>query len=113
MDLLKGVLQKILGASPDLKRGINEARILDLWPKAVGPQIAKHAIAVQVKGSILMVSVEHPVWKQELHANKRLALTKLNTALTEELGKPSKGENWIEDLFILNPTKALPKFRGK
>ena len=113
MDLLNRVLEQILGNRPELKRGINEARILDLWPKAVGAQIAKYAQAVSLKGSTIMISIEHPIWKQELHSNKQLALKKLNECIYESLGHPPKGDRWIDDLFIVNPTKALPKFQKK
>ncbi len=113
MDKIVGIIQKILGSSPELKRGLNEARILALWPVAVGEQIAKHAQAVALKGNTIMISVNHPIWKQELHSNKRLALTKFNAKLKDELGPPSNREFWVEDLFIVNPTKEAPKFQKK
>ena len=113
MDKIVGILQKILGSSPELKRGLNEARILSLWPLAVGEQIAKHAQAVALKGHTIMISVNHPIWKQELHSNKRLALTKFNAKLETELGKPAGREFWVEDLFIVNPTKEVRGFQKK
>ncbi len=122
MDILNQVLKRILGSNPTLKQGVMEARILELWPLSVGPQIAKHAKAVQLKGTTLFIAVDHSIWKQELHANKRLAITKLNEKLIEELGKPTgEKEVWIEDLFFLgsNPnasesqSKAFPRPRKK
>ena len=110
MDPLSRVLLKILNSNPDLKKGVHEARILELWAPAIGEQIAKHAKAVQVKGKILFLSVDHPIWKQELHSNKRLALQKFNTKLAEELGKPDGRETWIEEIFFLGSTnETLPK----
>lgn len=121
MDLLNRVLQQILGSNPSLKQGVTEARILELWGESVGTQIAKHSKAVQVRDSILFLSVDHPIWKQELHANTRLAITKLNEKLVSELGSPpAPKENWIEDLFLMSPnpinespSKGKLKFRKK
>ena len=101
MDLLKGVLQKILRSNPNLGAGLHEAQILEHWANSVGPQIAKHAKAVQIKGSVLMVAVDHAIWKQELLANKNLALKKLNDHLLEVLGPATSGNTWITDLYIL------------
>ncbi len=101
MDLLNSVLKRIFSQNPELGKGVHEAKILELWPKAMGEPISRHARAVQIKGSTLFVSVEHPVWRQELHSNKMLALKKLNRMLREELGPPPEGKDfWIEDLYL-------------
>ena len=120
MDLLNGILKKIMSSRAELKVGLEEAKILDLWPVSVGEQIAKHAKAFQLKGSTLMVSVDHPIWKQELHANKMLALQKFNQQLNEALGKPDGRAEWITDMFLMspnpiseNPSKGSSKFRKK
>ena len=121
MNLLNRVLQQILGSNPALKQGVTEARILELWSSSVGPQIAKHAKAVQVRDATLFLSVDHPIWKQELHSNKRLALSRLNEKLIAELGQPVEPkEVWIEDLFLMSPnpinespSKGSPRFRKK
>ncbi len=113
MDVLNQILKKILSSKPELSKGLHEARILELWAKAMGETLSKHAKAVQVKGSTLFISVDQPVWRQELHSNKRLALQKLNRALIQELGTPNQREFWIEDLFFMgspgtngNPPKS-------
>jgi predicted nucleic acid-binding Zn ribbon protein len=121
MDTLSRILRRILETNRELKSGVHEARILELWPKAVGEGIARHARAVQIKAGTLYVAVEQSVWRQELLANKQRILEKLNTTLRSELGD-SKGESeapWIRDLFFLsggtsgNRTKAGKAFRKK
>ncbi|NDF14429.1 DUF721 domain-containing protein [bacterium] len=100
MDLLNTVLKKIFSQNPELGKGVHEARILELWSKAMGEPISKHARATQIQGSTLFIAVEQPVWRQELHSNKMLALKKLNHLLREELGPPPKRDFWVEELFF-------------
>ena len=113
MDVLNRVLQKILKANPDLKKGLDEARVLEFWPKAVGPQIAKQARAIQLKGKTIMIAVDHAVWKQELLANKRMVIDKLNATLDQELGALKDQAMRVEDFFIVNPSKATKGYRKK
>jgi hypothetical protein len=113
MDSLSQVLKKILSLNPDLGKGIHEARILELWPLAIGESISKHARAVQIKGTTLFISVEKPVWRQELHSNKTLVLQKLNRYLIENLGAPSRGDLWIADIFFLGSQSPTTSSRPK
>ncbi len=100
MNLLGEVLRRIISKNRDLGQGVHEARILGLWAQAMGDSIARHSRATHLKGSTLYVSVDHPVWRQELHSNKLLALQKLNKVLFEALGKPEQREFWIEEIFF-------------
>jgi predicted nucleic acid-binding Zn ribbon protein len=112
MDDLRHIIRRILGASPSLKQGLNEAQVLELWPKAVGPQIANHAKAIKLRDKTILISVDHPVWKQELMANRMLVLKKLNETLAESLGGSNEHGDRIQDIFIVNPSKvgrAYPK----
>jgi predicted nucleic acid-binding Zn ribbon protein len=113
MDALNRIIKKILNSNADLRKGMSEARVLGLWAQAVGPQIAKHALAVQLKEKTLMVSVDHPIWKQELMSNKRLVLEKLNATLTTQLGELPDQSAWVTEIFIVNPTKAIRSFPRK
>jgi predicted nucleic acid-binding Zn ribbon protein len=110
MDILSRVLKKILSQNPALKQGVDDARIIDSWAPAVGETIAKHTQAVQVRNKTLIVEVDHPIWKQELLANKALALQKLNKKISEIFGDET-GKIWIEDLYLgsLNQTKQKTK----
>ena len=100
MDSLAQVLKKLLGSVPALRQGVQDTQILDLWPLAVGEVLAKHTRAVQVKSKTLLIEVDHPIWKQELHSNKQLALKKLNEKINEVLS-PGANKIWIEELFLL------------
>jgi predicted nucleic acid-binding Zn ribbon protein len=97
---LKAVLQRILKSNPTLEGGLRDARMLEIWPEAVGPLIAKHTRAAFLKQKKVFVEVDNPIWKQELFTNKRMALKKYNELLQKELG-PSPTGDWVEDLFFL------------
>lgn len=108
MDLLDRVLKKILGANPTLSQGVQDAKILEAWPLAVGDALSKHTRAVQVKGRTLLIEVDHPIWKQELHSNKQLALKRLNEKLSE-IFKKETPETFVDDLFLLSKSPARTK----
>lgn len=112
MDSLSRVIGKILRQNPSLKRGLEDAKILEAWAPAVGELISKHSKAVQIRDKTLIVEVDHPIWKQELTANKALALQKLNDKISEIIGEKSD-QPWIEDLYLgdLRKTKnkSFPK----
>ncbi len=114
MDSLRQVIGKILRQNASLKRGVEDAKILQAWEPAVGELIAKHTKAVQVRDKTLIVEVDHPIWMQELTANKALALKKLNDKISEILGEKAD-RPWIEDLYLgaLRQTryKSSPKSR--
>ena len=119
MDNISRVIKQILGKNPALKQGMQDARILEIWPKAVGEALAKHAIAVQVKNKTLFIEVDHPIWKQELHSNKQLALKRLNDKISEILNqeegiKPSiPPKIWIEELFFTSAKHYGSKTKTK
>jgi len=119
MNLLSQVIKKILNQNQALKQGVQDAQILEAWAPAVGELIAKHAVAAQVKNKTLIVNVDHPIWKQELHSNKAMVLQKLNAKISELLTgeKTSETSNstnsiWINDLYLgsLNQSKTKSKF---
>lgn len=90
-DKLADILKKLSALHPALGKRIEEADCLSQWDKAVGPQIAKHARALKVQDSILWVEVDHPIWKTELHYQKRQILERMNPP-----GSPK-----ITDLFLI------------
>lgn len=108
MDLLGRVLQKILNQNKALHTGVTDARILELWPIAVGDAIAKHSRAVMMRHKTMIIEVDHPIWKQELLANKSIALSKLNDKIAEVLGE-EKGKIWVNDLYLGNLKSAATK----
>jgi predicted nucleic acid-binding Zn ribbon protein len=72
------ILETLKGKYPALGSRLKEAEALGNWEKAVGPAIAKHSKAIGVEGGILMVEVDHPIWKSELHHRKRQILDMMN-----------------------------------
>jgi len=61
-DILPAVLK-----SAGLERKLQEQEILELWPEAVGPEIASRTEPIGIDKGILHVYVEHGAWMQELH----------------------------------------------
>jgi predicted nucleic acid-binding Zn ribbon protein len=120
MDTLSRILRQILESNTELKSGVHEARILELWGPSIGDPIARYAKAVKIQGRTLYVTVSQSVWRQELLANKRLVLDKLNAKLKEHLGAPSSGTEWVTEIFFAggssssgNRTKAGKAFPKK
>lgn len=113
METLNKVLARILNKNASLKKGVLEARIIELWPDAVGETIAKHARAVQLKNKTLMVEVDHPIWKQELHGNKMLALKKLNEIIKKELFSDAPTADLVEDIFLISTQPKRNEHQNK
>jgi predicted nucleic acid-binding Zn ribbon protein len=109
MNTLRQVLNKILKSSPGLKQGLKDARMIEAWAPAVGETISKHTRAKLVRNKTMIIDVDHPVWKQELLANKHLALKKLNEKISEMMGEEPKKTIWIEDLYFGNMSSAKKK----
>jgi len=109
MNSLKQVLNKILNSTPGLKQGLKDARMIEAWAPAVGETISKHTQAKQVRNKTMIIDVDHPVWKQELLANKQMALQKLNIKISELMGDETKKIVWIEDLYFGNMSTASKK----
>ncbi|HEY2385531.1 MAG TPA: DUF721 domain-containing protein [Candidatus Binatia bacterium] len=57
------------------------AAIWRVWEDAVGPQIARRAAPVRLRGRTLMVAVSSAPWMQELQLLKRTVLAELNARL--------------------------------
>ncbi len=68
------------------------AAIWRVWDDAVGPQIARRAQPVRLRGRTLMVAVSSAPWMQELQLLKRTVLSELNA----HLGTPL-----VADLFFV------------
>ncbi len=45
-------------------------RIGQIWPAAVGEQIAAHCRPVGIRGEVLELAVDSPVWSQQLQMRK-------------------------------------------
>lgn len=57
-------------------------RVWSVWDEVVGPQTAQHAQPFRLRGGVLEVRVDHPVWMQQLQLLKPRILERLNHAIT-------------------------------
>lgn len=65
-----------------LEQRLHQSQVCHLWAAIVGPDIARHAQPVSLRQGTLMVSVDHPVWHQELsRGHKPLLLKKIQAAV--------------------------------
>lgn len=64
-----------------------EQRLLEIWQKAVGPQISVQTRPDRLKRNTLFVKVSSSVWMQQLHALKKEIIEKVNQPLGKELIK--------------------------
>ena len=72
-DILRKVLKK-----RNIPHTETDRRLLDLWTRAVGPQIAIRTLPETVKRSTLYVRVSAPVWLHQLQFLKEEILRKFN-----------------------------------
>lgn len=63
-------------------------RIGEQWAEIVGPQIAAHCRPLGIRGGVLELQVDSPVWSQQLQLRKPELLSKL----AEHLGSDAPRE---------------------
>ena len=80
MKSIKTVLNTYL-FNTGLYKGVKQQQAMNIWPAAVGKNIANKTIVQDVKHGILIVHAESPVWAQELQLRKKEILSKLNLTL--------------------------------
>ena len=61
------------------------------WDQIVGPQIARQARPARLRGDVLEIKVNHPIWMQQLQLMKPKLLSTLNSRFEKAL---------IRDLFF-------------
>ena len=64
-----------------------EQRLLEVWQKAVGPQISVQTRPDRLKRNTLFVKVSSSVWMHQLHILKQEIIEKINQLLGKELIK--------------------------
>ena len=64
---------------------LDEVKIINSWPKVVGPFIASHTIDLSVKNHVLFVHVDSDALRNELSYSKSLLLKNLNEIVGKEL----------------------------
>ena len=61
-----------------LEQRLQQSQAFFQWPEIVGAEVATHAQPVSLRNGMLIVSVDHPVWLQELSRyHKPLILQKV------------------------------------
>ena len=83
---LGNILQDIL-KKHNITIDPEEQHLLELWHKAVGPQISAHTRTDKLKRNTLFVKVSSSVWMHQLHLLKSEIIEKINILLGKELIK--------------------------
>ncbi len=114
------ILGKVMGER-GLGRGSLTAKLLAVWDAAVGEGIAKHALPESVKGGVLTVIVDSPVWMHQLSMMAPALVEKVNTVMgtgtvqdirfrAGRLVRPTEGK--VEkERFVPKRRKLLPDER--
>jgi hypothetical protein len=68
-----------------LQKRLKTEQLTILWPKLVGPTVAKIASPAQFRGGTLFIDVTDNVWMQELKFQEGELIGRLNDALGEVL----------------------------
>jgi hypothetical protein len=79
-NVLGGYLRRI-----DRGGGLTQARVIEAWPEAAGPDIARHTAGLHVREGELIVYVDSPVWATELTALSAQLVESLNRYLGQDL----------------------------
>ncbi len=72
-DLIKEFYE--LHKGPDY---MDEIKVINSWPKVVGPFIASHTIDLSIKNKVLFVRVDSDALRNELSYSKSLLMKNLN-----------------------------------
>jgi len=87
---LGNILQVIL-KKHNINIDSDDLHLLDVWKKAVGPQISSHTHPDKIKRNTLYVKVSSPAWMQQLHILKTEIIEKIN---------PLMGKGFIKNLHF-------------
>ena len=85
-----GTLLASLMEELGLGKKLKQYEAVRIWQEVVGERIAKVATPTKINNGILVVKVEKSTWRNELSLLKREIITKLNSALKEEVVKDIK-----------------------
>ena len=66
---------------------LDEIKVINSWPKVVGPFIASHTIDLSIKNHVLFVRVDSDALRSELGYSKSLLLRNLNEVVGKEILK--------------------------
>ena len=80
-----GEVIKDLLKNYDITSKFNEAHIVTLWDKLMGPSVAKYTVNIEVEKRILFVQLNNAALKQELAYAKERIKKMLNDEIGEEV----------------------------
>ncbi len=66
---------------------LDEIKLINTWPKVVGPFIASHTIDLSIKNHVLFVRVDSDALRNELNYSKSLLMKNLNDRVGKEILK--------------------------
>ena len=64
---------------------LDEIKLINSWPKVVGPFIASHTIDLSIKNQVLFIRVDSDALRNELNYSKSLLLKNLNEMVGREV----------------------------
>ena len=64
---------------------LDEVKLINSWPKVVGPFIASHTIDLSIKNHVLFVRVDSDALRNELGYSKSLLIRNLNELAGKEI----------------------------
>ena len=66
---------------------LDDVKVIESWPKVVGPFIASHTIDLSIKNSRLFVRIDSDALRSELSYSRSLLLKNLNEVVGKEIVK--------------------------
>ena len=81
-DLVRGFVELHKGSDY-----LDEQKVIQSWPKVVGPFIASHTIDLSIKNGVLYARVDSDVLRNELSYSKSLLMKNLNEMAGKEIVK--------------------------
>ena len=81
-------LSELIQAFYEQHRGpeyLDEVKVIESWPKVVGPFIASHTIDLSIKNGVLYVRVDSDALRSELIYSKSLLMKNLNGMVGKEI----------------------------
>jgi predicted nucleic acid-binding Zn ribbon protein len=94
-----GAVLDALTRNMGVRERLEPYRAWKVWAEVVGPQTAQHAQPFRLRGGVLEVRVDHPVWMQQLQLLKPRILERLNLAIAPGV---------LEDIHLRHGQPEIP-----
>ena len=97
--VVRSVMKETEASYPD-----NTHKLWELWPEAVGPELAKRCAPLSLRSGRLTVAVESPVWLQQLTLLSATVIENVNDLLGGEVVKKA-----VFKQATVNPPEVVPE----